>query len=273
MLKKRILTALILVPLLVAALFGLSSAQVAGLLGAFVLGAAWEWSALSGLSRLLPRFSYLGLVAASMAALSYAPVLPVVAIGVLWWLWSLYELVFFKDLRRGMFGTRAGKLLSGVFVLVPAWLASYHLHAADPRSPAALLFLFVLVWVADSSAYFAGKTWGKTKFAPTVSPGKSVEGLLGAVLAVLILAYACGVGVWHLTSTALALWLAVAVVTTLFSVLGDLVESKAKRIAGVKDSGTLLPGHGGVLDRIDAFTAAAPVFALGSLWLLPPVAG
>lgn len=266
MLKIRILTAAVLVPLMVASLWFLPPLGVGIFLGAFVLAAAWEWSALSGLQSTAARAFYL--LAVMLLAVSLTRVSPaaVATVAFLFWTWMLAELVFYKDLHRGLLASRTGRLLSGICVLVPAWLAAYHLHFIDPRRPAMLLFLFVLVWVADSAAYFAGKAFGKTKLAPTISPGKSVEGVLGGVVAVLLLAYAAGTYVWHVSGKTLAAWLAIAVATALYSVLGDLLESKTKRIAGVKDSGTLLPGHGGVLDRIDAFTAAAPIFVFG-LWL------
>lgn len=266
MLKVRILTAAILVPLMVASLWFLSPLGVGIVLGAFVLAAAWEWSALSGLNTLVARVVYVVALMLLAAVLMRASTVVVVAIAFTFWTWVLAELVLYKDLHRGLLATRSGRLLSGVCVLVPAWLAAYHLHFIDPRRPAMLLFLFVLVWVADSAAYFAGKNFGKTKLAPTVSPGKSVEGVLGGVIAVTVLAALAGVYIWQLQGKSLAAWLAIAIATALYSVLGDLLESKAKRIAGVKDSGRLLPGHGGVLDRIDAFTAAAPIFVFG-LWL------
>ena len=266
MLKIRILTAAILVPLMIVTLWFLPPLGVGIVLGAFVLAAAWEWGVLSGLQSGVARAVYLVAVALFAAYLLRASVVAVVALGFVFWTWVLAELVIYKDLRRGVLATRAGRLASGLCVLVPAWLAAYHLHAIDPRRPSMLLFLFVLVWVADSAAYFAGKAFGKTKLAPTVSPGKSVEGVLGGVAAVAVLAAVAGMFVWQFEGSMLVVWLAIAVATALYSVLGDLLESKAKRLAGVKDSGRLLPGHGGVLDRIDAFTAAAPVFVFG-LWV------
>ena len=262
MLKLRVLTALILVPLMVLALFTLPSAGVGALLGVFVAAAAWEWAGLSG-SGTWGRAFYVGALALLVLVLLRTPILPIVIVSVLWWLLALIELIVYRDPARGMLAHRLGKLISGAMILAPAWLASYYLHASDPRSPAALLFLFILVWVADSAAYFAGKRWGRTKLAPHVSPGKSLEGLLGGLAAVVLLAYIAGTAVWRFEAVALGAWMLLALATALFSVLGDLVESKAKRVAGVKDSGALLPGHGGVFDRIDAFTAAAPVFALG----------
>ena len=186
----------------------------------------------------------------------------------LWWLWALVELISRRDVTRGMFATMTGRVVGGFLVLVPLWVAAVYLLAADDERPRVLLFLFVLVWVADSAAYFAGSIMGRTKLAPHVSPGKTVEGVAGGVLGVVLLAWLCGTMLWKFEGMLLAMWIGLAAVTALFSVVGDLTESKLKRIAGVKDSGRLLPGHGGVLDRIDALTSAVPVFALGAIFLL-----
>jgi phosphatidate cytidylyltransferase len=157
-------------------------------------------------------------------------------------------------------------LIAGVLTLVPAWAALGWLHLGDPGAPRLLLFVLLLTVAADTAAYFAGHAFGRTRLAPAISPGKTVEGVAGGVAGVVLLAYFYGTMVVDLHGSALALWLALAAASGLVSVLGDLNESKLKRIAGAKDSGTLLPGHGGVLDRIDALTAAAPTFAWG--WLI-----
>ncbi len=128
--------------------------------------------------------------------------------------------------------------------------------------------MLLLVWLADTAAFFVGTAFGRTRLAPRISPGKTLEGALGGLGAVLILALLGGIFYWRFDGLDLVLWLLLAALTAGFSVLGDLVESRAKRLAGVKDSGTLLPGHGGMMDRIDAFIAAAPVFALGWAVLL-----
>lgn len=273
MLRQRILTALLLIPPFVAALFYLPSPGVAALLGVFIALGAWEWGALIGLGRAWPRLAYvLALMlagTAGVAAVLRDPgVLPVwFAAVALFWLWVFYELARGGGVHKSMFAWRPAKLASGFLILVPAWQAAVYLHAHDPRSPASLLFLFVLVWAADTGAYLFGHLFGRTRLAPAVSPGKTVEGVVGGVGTVMVLAYLAGTLVWEFTPRLTMLWVALAAVTALFSVVGDLVESKFKRLAGVKDSGALLPGHGGVLDRIDALTAAAPVFALGWFFL------
>ncbi|MHB8426391.1 MAG: phosphatidate cytidylyltransferase [Acidiferrobacterales bacterium] len=269
MLRQRVLTAAVLVPLMVWATFNLTTSRLGVLFGVFFIAAAWEWTALCGLTGTFSRMLYVGTLAGAGLGLYQAPALPVMLVSVAWWIWALFELVYYPDLRQGFLATGFGKGLSGFFILIPAWIAPLAVHARDEGGPRLTLFIMVLVWTADSGAYFVGRPWGRTKIAPQVSPGKSLEGLLGGLVMASLLALVCGKYLWKLSTLPLVLWLVIAVVATLFSVLGDLVESRAKRIAGVKDSGSLLPGHGGVLDRIDAFTAAAPAFALGWLLLRP----
>jgi phosphatidate cytidylyltransferase len=150
----------------------------------------------------------------------------------------------------------------GFLLLVPAWLGLTSLHAASAWW---LMYLFGLVWGADTGAYFAGRAFGKHKLAPHVSPGKTLEGFLGGLALTMAMAVAVAI-CRDLNSLRLAAFLGLSLLTVLASVLGDLFESMVKRHAGIKDSGTIFPGHGGALDRIDSLTAAAPVFALG-WWL------
>ena len=184
-----------------------------------------------------------------------------------WWVLALIGLFGGKS-DTPLFAFPMVKLISGILLIVAIFLSVYYLHKFDSDSPAALLFLFILVWLADSGAYVAGKLWGKTKLAPSVSPGKTIEGLFGGVVAVSLFSLLVGYFYAHFSLPALLMLLLIAVVATLFSVLGDLVESKYKRIVGIKDSGHILPGHRGILDRIDGFAAAAPVFTLCWLSLL-----
>lgn len=274
MLKQRILTAIVLVPLLLAALFYLSISWIALIFGVFIAAAAWEWAGLSGLHSRSARIAYViclvlfGALGMNVIPLQQDLIVSLLAAAVLWWLWALIELISRTDARQGMFATLPGRIVGGFLVLVPLWIAAVYLLAVDDARPRALLFLFVLVWVADTAAYFTGSVMGRTKLAPHISPGKTVEGVAGGVLGVVLLAWLCGTMLWEFEGALLAMWTALAAVTALFSVVGDLTESKLKRIAGAKDSGRLLPGHGGALDRIDAMTAAAPVFTLGAIFLL-----
>jgi phosphatidate cytidylyltransferase len=146
--------------------------------------------------------------------------------------------------------------VAGLVVLVPAWLALSQLHAHNPLF---MLFLLLLVVAADVGAYFAGRRFGRHKLAPRVSPGKTWEGVGGGVVGATIVAI---IGALWLHMPFL-LFIALCVVVVFASIVGDLTESLFKRHAGLKDSGNLLPGHGGVLDRVDSITAAAPVFLVG----------
>ncbi len=274
MLSRRILTALVLIPPLLAALFYLPTFWLALLFGVFIVVGALEWSALTGIRSVAGRWLYalsltaFGALAAHALIRDPNAVVPLLSSAVLWWLWVLVELWRHPAPGAGWLATRSGRLVGGFCTLVPAWAGLLYLHAADPRSPVLLLFLLVLVWTADSTAYFFGWAFGRRKLAPLISPGKTVEGALGALATVALLAAVCGKMIWRLEGAMLALWLAVALAAAALSIVGDLAESKLKRVAGVKDSGRLLPGHGGVLDRIDALTAAAPVFAAGWVFLL-----
>jgi phosphatidate cytidylyltransferase len=264
MLKQRVITALVLVAVFGLGLFATSPDQFALFLAfIFALG-AWELGAMSGLHSAPQKGLYVVLVLALIYLLQFVPVSPVLTVGLLWWLLCT---ILVKIYPSGMaLWSRPGlRMLAGVLVLVPAWAALMQARVSmidgmPGLSGAWLIFyIFVIVWLADIGAYFSGKRFGKRKLAPRVSPGKSIEGLVGGLAAVLVLpvgvAFATGVELQGLV------WLTIV---TLFaaalSVVGDLTESLMKRVAGVKDSGKLLPGHGGIMDRVDSVTAAAPVF-------------
>jgi len=158
-------------------------------------------------------------------------------------------------------GASPAVLLAGPFLLTAAWVSLVALHRIEDLGPVLTLVLLALIWVADSAAYFSGRAFGRHKLAPAISPGKTVEGVAGALAAVALVAVA--VQLLLMPGISLAGWVVLALVVTLVSVTGDLFESFIKRRRGLKDSGRLLPGHGGVLDRIDSLIAAAPVFFLG----------
>lgn len=267
MLKLRILTAAILVPLMVWATYALATPWLGALMGAFILAAAWEWTRLCGLSRAWVRILYILSVAAAGILLYHAPVAPLMWVTAAWWLLAIFEMFSQRDVHAGWLASAPGRLISGYFILIPAWIAPLWLHAHEPQGWKLVLFMLVLVWTADSGAYFVGRPWGKTKIAPHISPGKSLEGVLGGLAAVVLVAWVSGRWIWQFPVDKLLTWVMLAASVAVVSVMGDLMESRFKRAAGVKDSGHLLPGHGGVLDRIDAFTAAAPFFVLGWLYL------
>ena len=257
MLRQRILTALILAPLVLLTILWVPHAVTAVAFAVLVLAGAWEWSAFPGFTRHSARLAYVALVAGCLAllwlALERGPAIegPLLYVAVAWWLAaSIWVMVS---------PTRIGPLsasIAGLLVLLPAWLALTQLHA---KGRELVLFLLLLVVAADVGAYFAGRQFGRHKLAPRVSPGKTWEGAIGGLLAASAMAL---VGVWWFDVNTVAFVCLCAVVVAA-SIVGDLTESMFKRHAGLKDSGTLLPGHGGVLDRVDSVTAAAPVFLIG----------
>jgi len=272
MLKLRILSALVLLPLVVWALFAWPRNLFAALLGFFIVIGAWEWATLIGLRRVATRLIYVAALAVSGVALIadsfWVP--PLLAMAVAFWLWAFIELLSYDDVRSGFLASRPGLLLGGFLVLLPAWLVPLWLSDLANGKWLAL-YVMVIVWGADTGAYFAGHRYGRHKLAPLVSPGKTWEGVAGGLLVSAGLALGTGLYGFRFTASELAIWLLLTLLVALVSVLGDLFESRIKRAAGVKDSGVLIPGHGGVLDRIDAFTAAAPVFALA--WLIWQLSG
>lgn len=265
MLKQRILTALVLIPLFVLLLFKLPPIPFACFTGLAVFWSAWEWSRLMGVTRVSRRIVYPIIILLSAVAGLWIVIPHLLFATFVWWLFAALLVVLYPKGRNAWGKSVFVRGIMGVLVLVPCWIAINYLRHA-PFGIYTLLYLFVLIWGADSGAYFAGKKWGKTKLAPAVSPGKSWQGLVGALATSLVITLIA----LCLLHFPVAMWPAIlllAWVTVLFSILGDLFESMLKRIENMKDSGQLLPGHGGMLDRIDSLTAAAPVFALGTFLL------
>ncbi|SEO54482.1 phosphatidate cytidylyltransferase [Aquisalimonas asiatica] len=271
MLKWRVITALILLPLVLGVVFFLPTAGFALAMAVVVALGAWEWTHLIGIQAQRERLAHVGallvLVAGSAAALGSATAASVVlAIGVVGWLGLIGWLVAYQRGRAADTPVtgRPGTVL-GLLLFVPAWFGLVFVHG-QPGGAWLVFSLLVLTWAADVGAYFAGRALGRRRLAPRISPGKTMEGAAGGLALTLVAA-------WLLASVLPAplpgglslVFLAVAMFVA--SVAGDLFESMIKRRCGVKDSGTLLPGHGGVLDRIDSLTATAPVFAAGLSWL------
>ncbi len=265
MLLQRVITALVLLPLVLALAWFAPAGwlylafAVIGLLGAH------EWSALLGLITAPARLAY---TAASALLIALAWVLQaywqwLAAAEVLWWLFALYLMFGFpENLQRHRPGTFALGLL-GPLLWTPAILALVKLREM-PNGAERLIFLLVLVWAADVGAYLAGRNFGRVKLAPKVSPGKTREGALGGLLVCFLWAVAAGAYVFMPNDLAtLARIVGLSLAVALLSIVGDLGISMFKRLSGIKDSGKLLPGHGGVLDRVDSLLAAAPAMALG----------
>ncbi|MET0110622.1 MAG: phosphatidate cytidylyltransferase [Candidatus Thiodiazotropha sp.] len=269
MLKQRVITALILAPLVVAAVLLLPNHYLALIVALVVSVGGWEWARLSGIETSFLQIVYSGSLVLCLVALYYllpsAWVPGVMLFSVAWWLLVVWRLTRYHAGQQHS-DWLLKRAIEGFIVLLPAGVALVSIHRIPTTGPGLLLFVLILIWSADIGAYFAGHRWGKHKLAPQVSPGKTREGVYGAMASALL----CAVflSFWLAGSLGQSLLIVLlCLITMLASVVGDLFESLTKRLQGVKDSGQLLPGHGGMLDRIDSLTAAAPVFLFGLILL------
>jgi phosphatidate cytidylyltransferase len=270
MLKQRVLTAIVLLAVLLPALFAATAEPLAGLTLVLIAAGAWEWGRLNGFAmrgalRLAAVCVMVCLFTWSRRWAYQAPFQVWPLAGALWVLAGGWLLQRGVSAWPGV--PRLMRTLGGLLAL---WLAWWAMYQAKVMGVNFLLSVLSLVWVADIAAYFSGRTFGKRKLAVAISPGKSWEGVFGGMVAVLVLAFAWvwvdaqgGVDSPSLFSHLHARGVAFMVLATLFlvamSVVGDLVESLVKRSAGMKDSSQLLPGHGGVLDRVDALLPTLPL--------------
>ncbi|HXH02777.1 MAG TPA: phosphatidate cytidylyltransferase [Candidatus Competibacteraceae bacterium] len=265
MLKQRVITALVLGSLAVWGVLALPPTWFALIILAVLLLGAWEWGGLLGLSIPIGRLIYallLTLLAGIVWLFREQPLLVWILLAPIGLFWCAVLLWLWRQARGGQHPLPAlAWELTGFAVLLPPFAALLALRVAPERGPAFVLFLLLLIWLADSVAYFAGRRWGKNKLAPAISPGKTREGALAALAAAPLFALV-GAPLLGLPAGQWLLFMVICLVTVLFSIAGDLFESLIKRQHGAKDSGDLLPGHGGVLDRIDSLTAAAPIFVL-----------
>jgi phosphatidate cytidylyltransferase len=273
----RVIAALVMAPTAIAAVLWLPSPILAALIAAVMMIGLWEWTLLAELKQHTSRLAYLAVNAGLMAALAwsagrgtfpfnYVPLKLVSLLGAGWWLLALAWIANFNWAQKHSPRTQAIKLVAGSLSVVPAWCALGWLHAGSQGGPAWTLYALGVVWAADSGAYFIGVRYGRRKLAPRISPGKSWEGFWGGLGFSLLLS----VVAWPTLGLTWGAWPALALLTllaALASVLGDLFESLLKRHAGIKDSSDLIPGHGGVLDRLDSLLAALPVFVVAKYWL------
>jgi phosphatidate cytidylyltransferase len=286
--RTRVLTALLMAPLAIAAVLLLPTPWLVALGAVVFLAAMWEWFRLCEVEDTLQRTLLLLANLLVMAALVWASptgsggslvLFKLVSMfGVVWWLLAMLWLRHYDFASDHDTHARVFKLAAGTLAVVPAWCAMAVIHAGDPGGDTGLvpdghvwlLTALMIVWATDTGAYFAGRRfggrWFARRMAPRISPNKTFEGLAGGivlgVLVALAMAPLAGARAAELPLVALA-----ALATVLFSVVGDLFESLLKRHVGAKDSGALIPGHGGVLDRIDSVLAALPAFAVAKFWL------
>jgi phosphatidate cytidylyltransferase len=273
MTRTRLIAAFIMGPLTIAAVLLLPTPWMVAVGAVLFLAGMWEWFALAEIDDTLSRTVLLVVNLLLMVALVWGSsgeaggslVLFKLAVvgGVVWWLLSMLWLMHYDFASDHDTHARVFKLAAATLAVVPAWCALALLHR---DAPGWLLLALAMVWATDTGAYFAGRRFGRRKLAPRISPNKTVEGLVGGLVLGLVVAVG-GAALLGTPVTLLPLVALVAVLAVLFSVVGDLFESLLKRHVGAKDSGTLIPGHGGILDRIDSQLAALPVFALGKIWL------
>ena len=263
---------LVLIPIVLLAIGFLQMPWFAVLVGIVISWAAWEWATLVGIMNNYSRGLYVLLIAAALWAAYYLSVFWILVASLVVWIW-IATAIFCYAFGFAPLGFQylIIKIVVGFFTLVPCWLAITALRD-DIGGPRWLLFGFMVVWAMDTGAYIAGRWWGKHILITRVSPKKTWEGLWGGIISVLLMTIVVGL-IFRFPFDRVFLFCLLTLITAIFAIVGDLFESMLKRQAGVKDSGNLLPGHGGILDRIDSVVAALPVFVVCSLitYHYPPV--
>ncbi len=268
MLKYRIITAIILIPLLFWGIFALPPVYFALLMAFFVGLSAWEWSKLVGFTSTALRSIYVIIVFLGMFFVNWLPAVLLLSIALLIWLWAAFAVWQFNKGHAPLgFQLPEVSVVVGFFVLIACWLGLITLRTSPGMmGPAWLVTALLIIWAADTGAYFSGKIWGKHAFISKVSPKKTWEGFWGGLVLALLVAIVASfffpISLWQ----RVAFW-GLAVIAALFSVVGDLTVSLLKRQSGVKDTGQMIPGHGGILDRVDSIAAGIVIFALGVLVL------
>ena len=262
MLIKRLSTTVVLIPLVIMAVLKLDSSQFPLVIMPVLAIGSWEYSSLMKMSRWLAKALYVSALMTAAYFLNQTPFLlmPLLIVTLFWWVINSFWVISFPRHTHYWNSYLAIRLVNGFFFFVPLFISLSALHQIDSML---VLLLLALVWAADSGAYFVGRAIGKNKLLPSVSPGKTIEGAAGGTLFSLgVMFIYVRFGFENATFEQYFFYGILSLVVALTSILGDLFESLHKRIAGVKDSGILLPGHGGLFDRIDSLTASAPIFFL-----------
>ena len=267
-LPRRAATAVVAIPVAVITVLALPTEGVALVLAIVMVAASVEWARITTPQRVaaygFPLAVAVSVLLLWLAGLQWLGWLRVLcAMSLAWWCVALLWVVRFEQGRDLAALDRAiTRGIVGWMIIVPAWAGLVYVHASGEDGPSRVLFILLVVWAADIGAYFAGRRFGVRRLAALTSPGKSVEGVAGGIAAVGMLGIAAGLWL-NLPVMLVGMLTVLCVAAGALSVLGDLMESLVKRKSGVKDSGNVLPGHGGILDRIDSLTAAAPAFAVG----------
>ena len=267
MLIKRLLTAVILIPLVVITTLKLDSSEFVIAMMPVLFISSWEYSGLIKIKHWATKTLYVSALMTAAYFLNQTPLLlmPILIITLLWWFINSFWIISFPRHTRFWNNYLATRLVNGFFFFVPLLVALSALHQIDSTL---VLLLLVLIWAADSGAYLVGRAIGKNKLLPNVSPGKTIEGVAGGTLLSLGAMFIyVRFGFENAAFEQYFFYGILSLVATFASILGDLFESLLKRVAGVKDSGILLPGHGGLFDRIDSLTASAPIFFLAYSFL------
>ncbi|MDH2998715.1 phosphatidate cytidylyltransferase [Pasteurellaceae bacterium LFhippo2] len=289
MLKERVLSAIVMVAVALLALFWLSPLPFTLGLSALIVAGMWEWAQFAGFKRPVSR-AIIAMVTGGvllfpiMAATSYIQATrfltdattPILFVGCIWWIVAFGLVVTYPKSAESWSKSVSAKFIFGICTLLPFLIGTlalrfYQYNQDEHLGTYLILYVFLLVWGADSGAYFAGRAFGKRKLAPKVSPGKSWEGAIGGVITSGIIAFIfLQVAPNNMLGSDISTagFVVLSIVTVMVSILGDLSESMFKRQSGIKDSSNLIPGHGGILDRVDSLTAAVPVFATGFFFIL-----
>lgn len=263
---KRIATALVLIPLVLFGIFRLDQNHFAICAAALCMIGAYEWGAFCDLKSKFQRVLYaatylLPFIAIWLYKDEKAFVFSLLLMSIVFWFCAFFWMYRYSKSEQTVDVSNMAKLAIGYMTITPMWLA---LFSIQEISPGIIIWLFFIIWGADSGAYFVGRKLGKKKLAEKLSPKKTMEGVYGGIVTSAIIAV---VGIYFLEIEARTIpyWIVLATATVLFSIAGDLFESMLKRLRGIKDSGSIFPGHGGVMDRIDSLTSAAPLFFFGML--------
>ena len=262
MLKQRILTALILIPLIFVAILWLDTGWFSFIFAIILVLASWEWARVCGLNEKMSCLYSLFtvLIFSLLFYLNDQRInFSIIVISNIFWIFGFIAVVSYQFRKKILPSSLIIMMFIGQLLLISTWLGLSYLKSLPVVGSYLVIYLMFLIWAADSGAYFIGRKWGRSRLASHVSPGKTWEGTIAGIISGLFVTM-----IYLFISKNISnelVFAGISLITILMSIVGDLMESMVKRIANIKDSGSILPGHGGVMDRIDSLTAACPVFA------------